>query len=73
MMQYPDLLTMGFLPLQVGDTLEEFLLTATKDAKLRQILMSLSEACRTIAYKVRFCAGRCARFCTAHCAAPNCI
>ncbi len=39
--------------LQVGDTLEEFLVEATSDAKLRQTMMSLSEAVRTIAFKVR--------------------
>lgn len=39
--------------LQIGDTLEEFLLSATDDAKLRQVLMSLAEATRTIAFKVR--------------------
>ena len=45
--------------LQVGDTLEEFLVEATSDAKLRQTMMSLSEAVRTIAFKVRPCsAGR---------------
>jgi hypothetical protein len=38
---------------QVGDTLEEFLVEATSDIKLRQVLMSLSEAMRTIAFKVR--------------------
>lgn len=38
--------------LQVGDSLEEFLLTATDDGKLRQLMMSLSEAIRTIAFKV---------------------
>ena len=38
---------------QVGDSLEEFLLGATKDAKLRQLMMSMSEAIRTIAFKVR--------------------
>jgi hypothetical protein len=37
---------------QVGDSLEEFLVEATPDPKLRQILMSLSEAVRTIAFKV---------------------
>ena len=37
---------------QVGDTLEEFLVNATEDAKLRQVMMSLSEAVRTIAFKV---------------------
>ena len=41
--------------LQVGDSLEEFLLAATPDAKLRQCLMSLSEATRTIAFKVPSC------------------
>ena len=40
---------------QIGDTLEEFLLEATPDAKLRQLMMSMSEAIRTIAYKVRGC------------------
>ena len=39
--------------MQVGDTLEEFLVDATPDAKLRQTVMSLSEAVRTIAFKVR--------------------
>ena len=38
--------------MQVGDSLEEFLLSATPDPKLRQIMMSLSEAIRTIAFKV---------------------
>lgn len=38
---------------QIGDTLEEFLLEATPDPKLRQLMMSMSEAIRTIAYKVR--------------------
>ena len=38
--------------MQVGDTLEEFLVEATSDAKLRQTMMSLSEAVRTIAFKV---------------------
>lgn len=38
---------------QVGDSLEEFLVDATPDPKLRQVLMSLSEAVRTIAFKVR--------------------
>ena len=37
---------------QIGDTLEEFLLEATPDAKLRQLMMSMSEAIRTIAYQV---------------------
>jgi len=38
--------------LQVGDSLEEFLVASTKDAKLRQLMMSMSEAIRTIAFKV---------------------
>lgn len=38
---------------QIGDTLEEFLADATSDPKLRQCLMSLAEAVRTIAFKVR--------------------
>jgi len=37
----------------IGDSLEEFLLTATPDPRLRQVLICLAEACRTIAYKVR--------------------
>lgn len=41
------------ITVQVGDTLEEFLVEATSDAKLRQTMMSLSEAVRTIAFKVR--------------------
>jgi hypothetical protein len=36
----------------VGDSLEEFLVSATNDAKLRQLMMSMSEAIRTIAFKV---------------------
>jgi hypothetical protein len=43
---------------QIGDTLEEFLLEATPDPKLRQLMMSMSEAVRTIAYKVRQRRGR---------------
>jgi hypothetical protein len=39
--------------MQLGDTLEEFLVEATQDQKLRQVMMSLSEAIRTIAFKVR--------------------
>ena len=39
--------------LQIGDSLEEFLVEATSDVKLRQVMMSLSEAIRTIAFKVR--------------------
>lgn len=38
---------------QIGDSLEEYLIDATQDTKLRQILMSLAEATRTIAFKVR--------------------
>lgn len=38
--------------LQVGDSLEEFLLASTDDGKLRQLMMSMSEAIRTIAFKV---------------------
>ena len=48
---------------KVGDTLEEFLIEATDDAKLRQLMMSMSEAIRTIAFKVR----------TASCGATACI
>ena len=35
-----------------GNSLEEFLVEATSDVKLRQVMMSLSEAIRTIAFKV---------------------
>jgi sedoheptulose-bisphosphatase len=38
---------------QVGDTLAEFLVDATPDPKLRQVMMSMAEAIRTIAFKVR--------------------
>ena len=38
--------------MQVGDTLEEYLVSATDDAGLRQVIMSMSEAVRTIAFKV---------------------
>ena len=38
--------------MQIGDTLEEYLVSATDDAGLRQVLMSMSEAVRTIAFKV---------------------
>ena len=49
-----DELCQVFLPLlQVGDSLEEFLLASTDDGKLRQLMMSMSEAIRTIAFKVR--------------------
>ena len=37
---------------QIGDSLEEFLVEATSDQNLRQVMMSLSEAIRTIAFKV---------------------
>jgi len=47
----------------IGDSLEEFLITATEDTKLRQLMMSMSEAIRTIAFKVK----------TASCAATACI
>ncbi|KAK9791183.1 hypothetical protein WJX73_010390 [Symbiochloris irregularis] len=48
---------------KIGDSLEEFLVDATSDTKLRQCLMSLSEATRTIAFKVR----------TASCGATACV
>mmetsp|Transcript_14140 Transcript_14140/g.40071 ORF Transcript_14140/g.40071 Transcript_14140/m.40071 type:complete len:403 (-) Transcript_14140:195-1403(-) len=48
---------------QIGDSLEEFLLDATEDLKLRQVIMGLSEALRTIAYKVK----------TASCSGDTCI
>lgn len=48
---------------KVGDSLAEFLVVATHDPKLRQLMMSMSEAIRTISYKVR----------TASCAATACI
>ena len=38
---------------QIGDSLEEFLVANTQDAKLRQLMMSMSEAIRTIAFKVQ--------------------
>jgi len=47
----------------VGDSLEEFLVVATQEPKLRQVVASLSEAVRTIAYKVR----------TASCAGTACV
>ena len=50
-------------PTKVGDTLEEFLLDATPDPKLRQVVMCLGEAVRTIAFKVR----------TASCGATACV
>jgi sedoheptulose-bisphosphatase len=49
--------------LQLGDSLEEFLIDATNDAPLRQLMMSMSEAVRTIAFKVR----------TASCAGTACV
>lgn len=36
----------------MGDSLAEFLVEATPDPKLRQLMMSMAEAVRTIAYKV---------------------
>lgn len=39
--------------MQIGQTLSEFLVDATPDPKLRQLVSSLSEAIRTIAYKAR--------------------
>ena len=38
---------------QIGDSLAEFLVEATPDPKLRQLMMSMAEATRTIAFKVR--------------------
>jgi sedoheptulose-bisphosphatase len=48
---------------KIGDTLAEFLVEATPDPKLRQLMMSMSEAIRTIAFKVR----------TASCAGTACV
>lgn len=48
---------------KLGDSLAEFLVEATPDTKLRQLLMSMSEAIRTIAFKVR----------TASCAGTACV
>lgn len=48
---------------QLGDSLEEYLIEATPDAGLRQLMMSMSEAVRTIAFKVR----------TASCAGTACV
>ena len=48
---------------KIGDTLAEFLVEATPDPKLRQLLASMSEAIRTIAFKVR----------TASCAGTACV
>jgi len=47
----------------VGDSLDEFLMQATDDAKLRLLMASMAECCRTIAYKVR----------TASCAGTACL
>ena len=60
------LLTLPSLPPpfpQVGDTLEEFLVENEKDPALRQVMMCLGEAIRTIAFKVR----------TASCGATACV
>lgn len=48
---------------KIGDSLAEFLVDATKDTKLRQLMMSMSESIRTISFKVR----------TASCAGTACI
>jgi len=48
---------------KVGDSLDEFLMQATDDAKLRLLMASMAECCRTIAYKVR----------TASCAGTACL
>ncbi|GAX79689.1 hypothetical protein CEUSTIGMA_g7130.t1 [Chlamydomonas eustigma] len=48
---------------KVGSSLAEFLVEATTDVKLRQLMTSMSEAIRTIAYKVR----------TASCAGTACV
>eukprot|EP00891_Asterochloris_glomerata_P008265 jgi/Astpho2/8265/Aster-01348 len=48
---------------KIGDSLEEYLVDATSDTKLRQLMMSMSEAIRTIAFKVR----------TASCGATACV
>jgi hypothetical protein len=39
--------------IQIGETLSEVLAEATTDPKLRQLVSSLAEAIRTIAYKVQ--------------------
>ena len=41
---------------QLGDSLEEYLIDSTSDSNLRQLMMSMSEAIRTIAFKVRISA-----------------
>ncbi|KAG0574546.1 hypothetical protein KC19_VG270400 [Ceratodon purpureus] len=48
---------------ELGDSLEEFLTKATTDKKLARLMMSMGEALRTIAFKVR----------TASCGATACI
>ncbi|PNH12434.1 Sedoheptulose-1,7-bisphosphatase, chloroplastic [Tetrabaena socialis] len=48
---------------KIGDSLAEFLVAATPDPKLRQLMMSMAEAIRTIAHKVR----------TASCAGTACV
>ncbi|KAL6765940.1 sedoheptulose-1,7-biphosphatase [Haematococcus lacustris] len=48
---------------KLGDNLSEVLVEATSDPKLRQLMASLAEAIRTIAYKVR----------TASCAGTACL
>ncbi|CAG9465704.1 unnamed protein product [Pedinophyceae sp. YPF-701] len=48
---------------KIGEQLEEFLLENVSDAKLRQVMLAMSEASRTIAHKVR----------TASCEAQGCV
>jgi len=48
---------------EIGDSLEEFLDKATDDAKLQRLMLSMGEAIRTIAFKVK----------TASCSATACI
>jgi sedoheptulose-bisphosphatase len=48
---------------ELGDSLEEFLTKATPDKKLARLMMSMGEALRTIAFKVR----------TASCGATACV
>jgi sedoheptulose-bisphosphatase len=48
---------------KLGQQLEEFLLDSVKDSDLRQVMMSMAEASRTIAHKVR----------TASCEAQGCV
>ncbi len=45
-------------PSQLGDSLAEFLVDATPDPKLRQLMSSMAEALRTIAFKVRMIQGK---------------